>query len=47
MGDNQMILCEIRISPDETVSPRVKAIKLEDGRIISGPLENMWPYLHI
>lgn len=37
------VLCEIKISPDETVSPRVKTIKMEDGSMKSSPLEEMWP----
>lgn len=38
------VLCELFISPDEAVSPRVKTIKLGDGSMISTPLEEMWPY---
>jgi len=45
MKEEGACLCELMISPDETVSPRVKAMKLEDGRMVSGPLEKMWPYL--
>lgn len=39
------VLCELMVSPDETVSPRTKTIKLEDGKMISKPLEDMWPFL--
>lgn len=39
------VLCELLISPDEVVSPRVKTIKLDDGRMISTPLDNMWPFV--
>lgn len=45
LSEDGACLCEVLISPDETVMPRVKAIKLDDGKMISGPLENMWPYL--
>lgn len=37
------LLCELMISPDETVSPRTKTILHEDGRLESYPLERMWP----
>lgn len=39
------VLCELMVLPEETVSPRVKAIKLENGNMISKPLEDMWPFL--
>lgn len=37
------VLCELMISPDETVSPRTKTIVYEDGTMESYPLEKMWP----
>ena len=37
------VLCEVMISPDETVSPRTKTIMHEDGTMESYPLEKMWP----
>ena len=45
MKDDAPLLCEIMVLPEETVSPRVKAIVGENGKMTSGPLENMWPYL--
>lgn len=39
------VLCEVSVSPEETASPRVKARKLPDGNMVSGVLEDMWPYL--
>ena len=45
MADNKPVLCEVMVLPEETVSPRVKAIVGENGKIKSGPLETMWPYL--
>lgn len=45
MKDNIPILCELMVLPEETVSPRVKAIVGENGKMISGPLEKMWPYI--
>lgn len=37
------VLCELMISPEETVSPRTKTIVHEDGTLESYPLEKMWP----
>jgi len=39
------VLCEVKISPDDTVSPRTKTIKREDGTLVSMELENMWPII--
>ncbi len=44
MADDEPLLCEVFVSPDETVWPRVKAVVLPDGGMKSGELENMWPY---
>lgn len=44
MLDNKPILCEVIVSPSETVWPRVKAQVLPNGNMKSGELENMWPY---
>ncbi len=38
-------LCEVRISPEQVAMPRVKAMKLPNGDMVSKPLEDMWPYL--
>lgn len=45
MKDDEPVLCELMVLPEETVSPRVKAVVGEDGRMTSGPLEKMWPYI--
>ncbi len=45
MADDSPLLCELMVMPEETVSPRVKAVVGENGKMTSGPLENMWPYL--
>ena len=44
MKDDKPMLCEVIVSPTETVWPRVKAMVLPDGGMKSGELENMWPY---
>lgn len=38
-------LCELFTLPDETVSPRVKTITLEDGTLKSSALDDMWPFI--
>lgn len=45
MKDDTPILCEVMVLPEETVSPRVKAIMGENGKMMSGPLEKMWPFV--
>ncbi len=45
MADDQPILCTLHMDPNETVSPRVKAYVGKDGKMTSGLLENMWPFL--
>jgi len=39
------VLCELMVLPEEIVSPRTKSIPVEDGSMISKPLEDMWPFL--
>ena len=39
------VLCEVKVSPTQITSPRVQAMKLQNGNMISKPLEDMWPYL--
>lgn len=43
LNEEGPVLCELMISPDETVSPRTKTIVHEDGTMESYPLEKMWP----
>lgn len=45
MEDDEPLLCEVMVHPEETVSPRVKAIVGENGSMSSGLLENMYPYI--
>lgn len=45
MKNDEPMLCELMVLPEETVSPRVKAVVGENGKMMSGPLEMMWPYL--
>ena len=38
-------LCDVVMSPDQQFAPKVTAEKLADGRIVSKPLEDMWPFM--
>ena len=39
------VLCEINMSPTQTLFPKVYSEKLPDGTMISKPLEDMYPFL--
>ena len=39
------VLCEVMLDPDHTVEPRSGSRQLPDGRIVSPPLEDMFPFL--
>lgn len=38
-------ICEVMIDPDQPTAPRVSSIKLENGNMMSKPIEDMWPFL--
>lgn len=39
------VLCEVMIDPDEVVAPKVVSSIDENGKMIPGTLDNMWPYI--
>jgi acetolactate synthase-1/2/3 large subunit len=39
------ILCEVLLDPDQGFEPRQSSRQLPDGRIVSAPLEDMYPFL--
>jgi acetolactate synthase-1/2/3 large subunit len=39
------VLCDIIMDPDCFVTPRVISKQLPDGRMVSSPLEEMYPFL--
>ena len=39
------VLCEVILDQDQPFAPRVASRRLEDGRLVSAPLENMAPFL--
>jgi len=38
-------LCDVRMSPAQGFAPRVSSQRLPDGRMVSKPLEDMYPFL--
>jgi acetolactate synthase-1/2/3 large subunit len=38
-------MCEIMITPEQAFAPRISSKRLPDGRIVSSPLEDMYPFL--
>lgn len=39
------VLCNLKVNPGDVVCPRVRAKALENGGMVSMPLDKMWPYL--
>ncbi|MBU4348445.1 thiamine pyrophosphate-binding protein [Patescibacteria group bacterium] len=39
------VLCNIVIKEDQKISPKLEAKQLKDGRYVSKPIEDQWPYL--
>jgi len=39
------VICEVFTSPDQQIIPNVSSKVLPDGRMVSMPLEDMWPFL--
>ncbi len=39
------VLCDVRMDPDQFVTPRISSKRIPDGRMVSSPLEDMYPFL--
>ena len=39
------IICEIKMDPDQTLYPKVASMKTAEGKMISKPMEDMFPFL--
>ncbi|MBP8909972.1 MAG: thiamine pyrophosphate-binding protein [Phycisphaerae bacterium] len=39
-------VCEIMMPPEQPLIPRVSSLKLPDGRIVSKPMEDLYPFLN-
>ena len=38
-------LCQVLLDPDQVFEPKLSSRRLEDGRIVSAPLEDLHPFL--
>lgn len=45
MSKTGPVLCEVKIIRDQEVMPSVSSKQLEDGRLVSAPIEDMYPFL--
>ncbi len=39
------VICEVEVSPDLATAPRIQSKVLADGSMVSGLLEDLWPFL--
>ncbi len=39
------VIADVRVIKEEVRGPRLQSMQLPDGRIVSKPLEDLWPYL--
>jgi acetolactate synthase I/II/III large subunit len=39
------IVCEVEITKDQSIAPRITSSQIADGRIESTPMEDLWPFL--
>lgn len=45
MAKTEPVLCEVKIIRDQEVIPSVSSKKLADGKLMSAPIEDMYPFL--
>jgi len=45
LSTNGPVLCEVMLDPEAVLMPRVTSRRLPDGRMVSSPLEDQWPFL--
>jgi acetolactate synthase-1/2/3 large subunit len=39
------VVVDVRVIPEEIRGPRVQSVQLADGRFVSKPMEDLWPFL--
>lgn len=39
------VVCEVMVDPDMQTAPRLSSVAKPDGRMVSKPLEDLWPFL--
>jgi acetolactate synthase-1/2/3 large subunit len=42
---NGPVICDVMVDPDVPTAPRLSSEVLPDGRIVSKPMEDLWPFL--
>ena len=42
---DEPIVCEIMMNPNQPLIPRVSSMKLPDGKVVSKPMEDLFPFL--
>ncbi|MDR3599030.1 MAG: thiamine pyrophosphate-binding protein [Desulfosporosinus sp.] len=45
LEDDEPFICELMIDPKQEMKPRLTSKQLDDGSIVSAPLEDMYPFL--
>ena len=45
LGEDDPVICRVRINKNQQVLPKVRAKKLPNGSMVSGLLEDMYPHL--
>ena len=45
LENNKPTICEVCVDPNQCFEPKASSRQLDDGRIISAPLEDMFPFL--
>lgn len=45
LSEEGPVVCEVMVSPKQMTAPRLASHRLPDGRMVSRPLEDLWPFL--
>lgn len=47
LNETGPIICEIKMDPDQTLYPKVASMKTPEGKMISKPMEEMFPFIEL
>ena len=45
LQDSGPVLCDVCVTPEQLFTPRTASQRLPDGRVVSKPLEDLYPFL--
>ena len=45
INSNKRFICEVHLDLNQHFSPKLSSKKLEDGSMVTSPMEDMWPFL--